>query len=36
MDVVVEVVALIYARALGIDVSDLLEPVRDLIVKRSP
>ncbi len=35
MDVTVEVAALIHARALGVDVSDLVDPVRDLIVKRS-
>ena len=35
MDVAVEVAALIHARALGVDVSDLIEPVRGSIVKRS-
>ncbi|TLZ70855.1 MAG: DUF2240 family protein [Methanobacteriota archaeon] len=36
MDVQVEVAALIRARALGVDVSDLLDLARDAIVKRSP
>ena len=36
MDVHVEVAALIHARALGVDVSDLVNPVRDAILKRSP
>ena len=36
MDVTVEVAALIHARALGVDVSDLIDPVRESIVKRSP
>jgi len=35
MDVTVEVAALIHARALGVDVSDLVDPVRESIVKRS-
>ena len=36
MDVHVEVAALIHARALGVDVSDLMDPVRESITKRSP
>jgi len=36
MDVTVEVAALTHARALGVDVSDLIDPVRESIVKRSP
>ncbi len=35
MDVTVEVAALIHARALGVDVADLVDPVRESIVKRS-
>lgn len=34
MDIAVEVAALIYARGLGVDVSDLIDPVRDAIAKR--
>ncbi len=34
MDVHVEVAALIHARELGVDVSDLVDPVRDLITKQ--
>jgi hypothetical protein len=34
MDVHVEVAALIYAREVGVDVSDLVEPVREAIAKR--
>jgi len=36
MEVTVEVAALTHARALGVDVSDLIDPVRESIVKRSP
>ena len=32
----VEVAALIHARTLGVDVSDLIDPVRESIAKRSP
>jgi hypothetical protein len=35
MDVQVEVAALIHARAVGVDVSDLIDPVRESIAKRS-
>ena len=35
MDVTVEVAALIHARALGVDVADLADPVRGSIVNRS-
>ncbi len=34
MDVHVEVAALIHARDVGVDVSDLIDPVRDAIAKR--
>lgn len=36
MDVHVEVAALIHARALGVDIADLIDPVRETIAKRSP
>ena len=36
MDVHVEVAALIHARALGVDISDLIDPLRESLVKRSP
>ena len=34
MDVAVEVAALVYARGLGVDISDLIDPVRDAVAKR--
>ena len=34
MDVAVEVAALVYARGLGVDITDLIDPVRDAVARR--